>query len=141
MDISINEYTNILHSDSIEETSSDISDISEISEIEDLKKIFEVKIPEICDFNCDYISDCSSESSCETYDTFDTSDPDILKKQEIKMELLIGKKMLKPDDKNDFNILFKKLLCELKNNSQQIVVSNCNSDSSSEYYLHGYKFF
>jgi len=117
-----------------------------ISEIEEIRKIFEVKIEErnSCD-NSNSESDYDSECSYNTYDTFDTSDSEILKKQEIKMDLLVGKKMLKSDSKSDFDIIFKKLLDELKKKYKKkvlktIVTSN-DSDSSSEYYLHGYNFF
>lgn len=128
-------------------THSDVSDlISEISDIEDIQKLFEVRIEgkdRSDSLDSSYSSD-RSDKSTDTYDTFDTSDSDILKKQEIKIELLIGKKMLKSENKNNFNIQFKKLISELKNKyTKRVVVSktDTNSDSSSEYYLHDYKFF
>ncbi len=140
-----------LSKQSIEDMHSDEdtkSEISEISEIEEIKEIFEVKI---CSNNIDLNSDsdctCDSECTYDSYDTFDTSDPDIFRKQEIKMEVLVGNKTLKSNDKGDFNILFKKMLDEFKKKTDKKVLrkiitsNNCDSDSSSEYYLHGYKFF
>lgn len=129
------------------DTGSDISDISDISEIEDIRKIFEIKIQSTnkSDDSSDYGSQCDCESdshSVYTYDTFDTSDSNIFKKQEIKMELLISNKMSKS---NNFDIIFKKMLDEIKEKTdkkilKKIIASN-DSDSDSDYYLRGYKFF
>ncbi len=154
MDNIINEYMANENINSTEETNSEISEISDISDIEDIKEIFEIKIHNNFDSESSS-SDTESSSGTESsrrsnsecsidysYDTFDTSDSNILKKQKIKMELLLDKKLLKTDSKNEFHILFKKLLNEFKKKHlRQIKVEGDESDESSEYYLHGYKFF
>lgn len=89
---------------------------------------------------------CSSESE-KSYDTFDTSDDDILEKQEIKMEIMqkIEKKPETLDLRYDFNTLFKKELKKCKKPSKIILQMKENNDSkeddSDDEYLYGYKFF
>ena len=130
-----------------------------------LKKIIEfhlhLKNPTLSE---DEIKNSETSSECtnseETYDSFNTSDSDILKKEEMKIKLLndyivcecgngsgiTSNTHLIEKSKDEFNILFIHMLKELKkeNNKGQLLKPIDLDESSSDDdcdYLHGYKFF
>jgi hypothetical protein len=134
---------------------SDISDdndipdnISEISDIKEDNFFFSIKFK-----SSEYLSDTesiNSSNSSNSYDTFDTSDSQILKKQDIKIKLLINdlKHTNSFKSKDEFKYIFKSMLNEeIKSKKPEIninlIASTLNSEleDSSDSYLDGYKFY
>lgn len=137
----------------MEKNDDDISEISEFDE-NDIKNFFvESCVQELgIDFT-EIDSDSDSVKSIESYDTFNTSDSEILKKEEMKITLLNKYSIYDnpSQSKDEFNILFSHILHELKkeaNANDKIKIfkpfkpdESDDSDDSEDNYLHGYKFF
>ena len=127
---------------------SDKSDIlSVISDPKEINEIFQVRIRTNSNESLD--SSDNESISDESYDTFNTSDSEIFKKQEIKMEILektnLCKKPTSYDLRNDVDVIFVKMLHELKEDKKikkkKIVNDLDILDSSDDDYLHDYRFF
>lgn len=128
----------------------DSDNISEISDIDDDENENQIKNFTIRKYSKESSDDdCSSE---KTYDSFNTSDSEILKKEEIKIKLLneyglVNNDNLLTKSKEEFNLLFLHMLREIKketNLNDKIKLKpldNSDDDSNDSGYLHGFKFF
>ncbi len=151
-----------------------ISEISDISDINDIRNLIinkynsdnnEIQNILIKKYKCDSDSESNSNSesdsdsesdsesinSVKTYDTFNTSDSEILKKEEMKLKLLNSYccqndiNIVINKSKDEFNLIFTHMLHELKKDNEKnlikLNIQNIYKYDSDDDYLHDHKFF